>query len=81
MKCPNCTQENKQSAEECRKCGRDLSVPPAWFPDWRWHARALGCIYTGLAILYFAVNFGLSQMPEPYHLRKIPAELTPWLNR
>ena len=81
MKCPNCEQENKQSSGDCRKCGRDLSIPPAWFPDWRWHARALGLIYTVLVILYFGISFGLSKMPEPYHLRKLPAELTPWLNR
>lgn len=81
MKCPNCSQENKKTVLECRKCGRDLSVPPAWFPDWRWHARTLGVIYMTLTVLYFSVDFALKHMPEPYQLRKIPSELTPWLNR
>ncbi|OIO09994.1 MAG: hypothetical protein AUJ52_05540 [Elusimicrobia bacterium CG1_02_63_36] len=79
MKCPNCAQENKEAAEACRKCGRDLSIPPAWFPDWRWHARALSVIYTVLVIAYFTVSFALRKMPEPFHIRKLPPEITPWL--
>ncbi|MFH1724173.1 MAG: zinc-ribbon domain-containing protein [Elusimicrobiota bacterium] len=81
MKCPNCTQENKENAKACKKCGRDLTAPPAWFPDWRWHARTLAIIYACLIVFYFATSFALKQLPEPYNIRKIPAELTPWLKR
>lgn len=81
MKCPNCSQENKDAAKACRKCGRDLSVPPAWFPDWRWHARTLGVIYAGLVVFYLGVSFALKRLPEPYHIRRIPPELTPWLRK
>ncbi len=81
MKCPNCSQDNKDAAKACRKCGRDLTVPPAWFPDWRWHGRALGMIYAGLVVLYLGVSFVLKRLPEPYHIRRIPAELTPWLRK
>lgn len=81
MKCVNCGQENKDSAKECRKCGRDLAVPPAWFPDARWHLRTLGIIYVVLIVFYFGVNALLSRLPRPYHLREIPIEMTPWLRR
>lgn len=80
MKCQNCSQENKDSAQVCRKCGRDLSMPPAWFPDWSWHARTLGIIYACVIVLYFVTTFTLRQLPKPYNIRKIPDNLTPWLN-
>lgn len=79
MKCVNCGQENKDTAKACKKCSRDLSIPPAWFPDARWHIRALGLIYAGLIILYFGVSAALKRLPRPYHLRSIPIEMTPWL--
>jgi len=81
MKCQNCSQENKANAKTCRKCGRDLTVPPAWFPDWRWHTRTLGLIYACLIVFYFVTTFALRRLPKPYHIRKVPADLTPWLNR
>lgn len=81
MKCPTCSQDNKDAAKLCKKCGRDLAMPPAWFPDWRWHARALGIIYACLIVFYLAATFSLRQLPKPYHIRRIPAELTPWLHR
>jgi hypothetical protein len=80
MKCPNCQQENKDSAINCKKCDRDLTMPPAWFPDWRWHARTLGVIYSIVVVAYLGVTFALKQLPEPYNVRKIPPKLTPWLN-
>ena len=80
MKCVSCGQDNKDSAKACRKCGRELNVPPAWFPDWRWHLRTLGIIYACLVVLYFGVSAALSSLPRPYHLRKIPLEMTPWLH-
>lgn len=81
MKCPNCAQENKESAIACRKCDRDLTMPPSWFPDWKWHARTLGIIYACVIALYLVATVVLKQLPEPYNLREIPAELTPWLNK
>lgn len=81
MKCTNCGQENKDAAKSCRKCGRDLAVPPAWFPDARWHLRTLGVIYALLIGFYFSVNALLAKLPRPYHLREIPPEMTPWLRK
>lgn len=79
MKCLDCGVDNKDTAKTCRKCGRDLSAPPAWQPDALWHVRTLGIIYTGLLALYFGVSSALSTLPRPYHLRHIPVEMTPWL--
>lgn len=81
MKCLNCGQENKDAAKACKKCSRDLTVPPAWFPDARWHVKTLGMIYAGLIVFYFGVSFMLKTLPRPYHLRQIPPEMTPWLKR
>lgn len=81
MKCLNCNQENKDTAKLCKKCGRDLAIPPAWFPDWKWHARTLGVIYACVTIGYLAATYLLKQLPPPYHIRKIPPEMTPWLKR
>lgn len=81
MKCPTCGQDNKDAAKACKKCGRDFTIPPAWFPDWRWHARTLGAIYAGVIVMYLGVSFALKKLPQPYHIRKIPPEMTPWLKR
>ncbi len=81
MKCLNCGQENKDAAKVCRKCSRDLTIPPAWFPDARWHVRTLGLIYAGLVVFYFGVSAFLKQLPKPYHIRTIAPEMTPWLRR
>ncbi len=79
MKCVDCGVDNKDNAKTCRKCGRDMAVPAAWQPDAIWHLKALGIIYTVLTVLYFGVSTALSKLPRPYHLRKIPIEMTPWL--
>jgi len=79
MKCMNCGQENKDTAKTCRKCSRDLTVPPAWFPDARWHLRTLGIIYACLIVGYFGVSLLLRRLPKPYGIRRIPVEMTPWL--
>lgn len=79
MKCVSCGVDNKDAAKTCKKCGRDMSVPAAWFPDARWHLKTLGIIYAGLIGFYLVVNAVLSGLPKPYHLRKIPIEMTPWL--
>ena len=81
MRCINCSQENKETARMCKKCGRDLTVPPAWFPDWKWHAKTLGIIYACVTALYFTVTFALKSLPKPYQIRNIPPEMTPWLKR
>ena len=79
MKCLNCGQENKDIAKLCKKCGRDLTLPPAWFPDWRWHVRTLAAIYAALIVLFFTAKWLLRKLPPPYDIRDIPAEMTPWL--
>ena len=79
MKCMNCGQENKDTAKACKKCGRGLTVAPAWFPDARWHLKTLGIIYACLIVLYFGVSYLLRRLPKPYHIRQIPIEMTPWL--
>jgi len=81
MRCPNCAQENKDAAKLCKKCGRDMAAPPAWFPDWRWHGRTLAIIYACLLAAYAAVSFTLRRLPKPYQTRRIPPEMTPWLKR
>lgn len=79
MKCMNCGQENRDSAKACKKCGRDLTVAPAWFPDARWHLKTLATIYVCLIVFYFGVSYLLRRLPRPYNVRKIPVEMTPWL--
>lgn len=79
MKCMNCGQENKDVMKPCRKCGRDLATPPAWFPDARWHLKTLGTIYGVLIVLYLGLTVALKSLPKPYNIRKIPLEMTPWL--
>ncbi len=79
MKCLTCAQENKDTAKACRKCGRDLTIPPAWFPDARWHLKTLGAIYAVVIVFYFGVTALLRKLPQPYNIRAIPLEMTPWL--
>jgi len=81
MKCLSCGQENKDAAKACRKCGRDLAIPPAWFPDAWWHLKTLGIIYAVLVALYLGASYALKSLPKPYHLRTIPIEMTPWLRK
>lgn len=79
--CVNCQTENKAKSKNCKKCGWDLSLPPVWMPTWRWHAKVLGIITLGVFVLYFVANLLLSQLPPPFAIRKLPSEITPWLNR
>ena len=81
MKCPNCSADNKDNAKGCKKCGRDLTIPPAWFPDFKWHARTLGILYVAITLFYLGVSFALRKLPKPYQFRRVPAELTPWLKK
>ena len=80
MKCINCGQENKVIAKFCKKCGRDMTLPPVWFPDWKWHLRTLAVIYVSLIAVFFLLRFLLHKLPPPYHIREIPPEMTPWLH-
>ena len=81
MKCLNCGQDNKDTAKACRKCSRDLTTPPAWFPDARWHMKTLGIIYGIVIVVYFSISAVLKSLPRPYNIRKIPIEMTPWLRK
>jgi hypothetical protein len=79
MKCPGCASENKDNAKICRKCGREMAIPPAWTPDALWHMKTLAVIYAALTLFYVGVTAALSKLPKPYQLRRIPVEMTPWL--
>jgi hypothetical protein len=79
VKCPGCGFENKETAKSCRKCGRDMSVAPAWQPDAAWHLKTLCVIWAALTLIYIGVSAVLSKLPRPYQLRSIPMEMTPWL--
>lgn len=79
MNCVSCGFDNKQEAKACKKCGVDLNIEPLWRPSWKWHAKTLGIIYVVLIIAYFAITSFLSNIPEPYRMREIPKEVTPWL--
>jgi hypothetical protein len=75
MKCPKCQFENKETAKLCKKCGAEMSPVAVWKPTWRWHATTLAIIYAVLIVLFFSMNHIL----KPY-MRKIPKDITPWLN-
>jgi hypothetical protein len=79
MRCPKCGAENKETAKVCKKCGSELAVTPAWFPDAKWHLKTLGAIYAVLIVFYLGVSAALRTLPKPYDIRKIPIEMTPWL--
>ena len=79
MICVVCQTDNKDTSKTCRKCGSDLQIAPLWKPTWQWHGRVLATIYVILAVAYFAISAFLSKIPEPYRMRKIPKEVTPWI--
>jgi hypothetical protein len=79
MKCSNCGFENKANLKFCKKCGNDMTKPPEWFCDTRWHIKTLSIIYIVLIIGYFAISAFLHKLPPPYDQRIIPEEMTPWL--
>ena len=56
-------------------------APPLWRPTWRWHLVVLGSIYLFLTLAFFSIDHVLSRLPEPYRLRQIPPEMTPWLKK
>ena len=79
MKCPGCGYDNKEGIKLCKKCGRDLTVSPPWFPDYKWHLKTLGIIYAVTAVFYFIATAALKKLPKPYDIRHVPPEMTPWL--
>jgi|GEM_PF-430342 len=80
MKCPNCGYENNDFSVVCQKCKKNMTEPPVWFPNWKWHIKALSWIYIVLIAGFFTVSYLLHKLPPPYDQRSIPAEMTPWLN-
>lgn len=82
MSQPNPSQPNQpqQSKKSKKAAAQEALISPPWFPDAQWHARTLGIIYGVLIVAYFGISHALSLLPKPYHLRRIPAEMTPWLN-
>ncbi len=63
-----------------KEAAREALVSPPWYPDAKWHMKTLAIIYAVLTVAYFGISAALSRLPKPYHLRKIPMEMTPWLN-
>jgi len=55
--------------------------PALWCPDWRWHLKTLAAIYVALIVAYFAISHFLSTVKEPFRMRDIPQEMTPWLKK
>ncbi len=79
MKCVVCQTDNKEGARVCRKCGVDLQMAPLWAPTWKWHLRVLAVIYVTLIVAYFGISEFLMRIPEPYRLRVVSKDVTPWL--
>ena len=73
-------QQSQQSKKSKKAAAQEALISPPWFPDAKWHVRTLMIIYSLLIVVYFGISHALSQLPKPYHLRRIPMEMTPWLN-
>ena len=80
MSQPNNPQQSNQSKKSKKAAAQEALISPPWYPDAQWHARTLAAIYAILIIAYFGVSRALSRLPKPYQLRRIPMEMTPWLN-
>lgn len=80
MSQPNNPQQSQQSKKSKKAAAQEALISPPWFPDAKWHLRTLGVIYGVLIVAYFGISHALSRLPKPYHLRRIPMEMTPWLN-
>jgi len=52
-----------------------------WRPSGVWHLKTLAVVYLVVIVGYVLVDRWLSRLPEPYRLRNVPAEMTPWLHR
>lgn len=76
---PPAPQPNQQKKSR-KAAAQEALISPPWFPDARWHLRTLVIIYGVLIAAYFGISRALSRLPRPYRLRRIPIEMTPWLN-
>ena len=82
MKCIACQTENKEGVNSCKKCGANLQAEPLWKPTWQWHLKVLGIIYVVLIVAYFSISHFLGKVvSEPYRMRHVPIEVTPWLKK
>jgi len=63
-------QENKNTVQNENEQEAIL-----WKPTYKWLAKVAGIIVVCIIVLFFALNVIL----RPY-MRKIPIEITPWLN-
>ena len=79
MSQPN-PQQPQQSKKSKKAAAQEALISPPWFPDAQWHGRTLVIIYAVLIVAYFGVSYALNHLPRPYQLRRIPMEMTPWLN-
>lgn len=77
---PQGAQPPREPKKSKKALAQEALVSPPWYPDAAWHLKTLGTIYFVLIFAYFAVSAALSTLPKPYHLRRIPMEMTPWLN-
>ncbi|MEN3013780.1 MAG: hypothetical protein ABDH23_04090 [Endomicrobiia bacterium] len=76
IKCPYCGFVNKLDTKLCKKCNKPFVIEPIWKPDIKWYLKVLLLIYIFIIVLFFLLNHLL----KPY-MRKIPPEITPWLQR
>lgn len=82
MKCLACQTDNKDDSSFCRKCGISFQQLVPWKPSWRWHGRVLGVVYVILIFVYFGLTHFLGKvLPEPYRMRVVSKDVTPWLKK
>jgi|CXWL01.1.fsa_nt_gi hypothetical protein len=79
MSQPN-NPSGQQKPKSKKAAFQEALMAPPWFPDAKWHLKTLSIIYSCLIVAYFTISHLLSSLPKPYHLRKIPMEMTPWLH-
>lgn len=77
---PDIPSGQPQKYKSKKAARQEALISPLWFPDAKWHLKTLAVIYAVLIIAYFAISSALSRLSKPYHLRRIPMEMTPWLN-
>ena len=79
MSQPNRQQPNPPKKSK-KAAAQEALISPPWFPDAKWHLRTLAVIYGVLIVAYLGISQALHRLPKPYRLRRIPMEMTPWLN-
>lgn len=80
MSQPNNPPGQSQKHKSKKAAFQEALMAPPWFPDAKWHLKTLAIIYSFLIVAYFGISHLLSSLPKPYHMRKIPMEMTPWLH-